>query len=147
MGRDESAATSPNPSFLLPRSHSHFGSHPSLIAGKTTPLFSYTCVEPILQPFCFQIHACNGGGCPPSSGSRLPIPYPLSPTCPQQSRGIPFLFTFLRNLLHSRKSQLFSFQAIPHSLRKTTRGGGPSAVFAIAGEPRANAREQISRTP
>src|SRR5712664_2069921 len=100
MGRDESAATSPNPSFLLPRSHSHFGSHPSLIAGKTTPLFSYTCVEPILQPFCFQIHACNGGGCPPSSGSRLPIPYPLSPTCPQQSRGIPFLFTFLRNLLH-----------------------------------------------
>src|SRR5712664_791709 len=100
MGRDESAATSPNPSFLLPRSHSHFGSHPSLIAGKTTPLFSYTCVEPILQPFCFQIHACNGGGCPPSSGSRLPIPYPLSPACPQQSRGIPFLFTFLRNLLH-----------------------------------------------
>jgi hypothetical protein len=26
--------------------------------------------------------------------------------------------------LHSSKTQLFSFQAIPHSLPKTTRGGG-----------------------
>jgi hypothetical protein len=26
--------------------------------------------------------------------------------------------------LHSAKTQLFSFQAIPHSLPKTTRGGG-----------------------
>src|SRR5713101_2229896 len=30
-----------------------------------------------------------------------------------------FLFTFLRTLLHARKTQLFCFQAIPHSLRKT----------------------------
>jgi hypothetical protein len=26
--------------------------------------------------------------------------------------------------LHSAKTQLFSFQAFPHSLPKTTRGGG-----------------------
>src|SRR6266704_745578 len=36
---------------------------------------------------------------------------PLSP--------IPFLFTFLRTLLRSRKTQLFCFQAIPNSLPKT----------------------------
>ena len=39
-------------------------------------------------------------------------------------RSISFLFKFLRTLLRSAKTQLFSFQAIPHSLPKTTRGGG-----------------------
>ncbi len=33
------------------------------------------------------------------------------------------LFTLLRTLLHSRKTQLFSFQAIPHSFAKTPGGG------------------------
>src|SRR5437016_13692395 len=28
---------------------------------KTVPFFSCTYVEPILQPFCFHIHAWNGG--------------------------------------------------------------------------------------
>ena len=37
---------------------------------------------------------------------------------------IPSLFMFLRTLLHIRKVQVFSFQSLPHSLRKTTRGGG-----------------------
>jgi hypothetical protein len=39
-------------------------------------------------------------------------------------RAIPFLFKPLRTLLRSRKTQLFSFQSFPHSLRKTTGGGG-----------------------
>jgi hypothetical protein len=39
-------------------------------------------------------------------------------------RAIPFLFKPLRTLLRSRETQLFSFQSFPHSLRKTTRGGG-----------------------
>src|SRR5260370_9939484 len=73
MIRDYAAAPPPNPSFLLPRSHSHFGSHPSPIAGKTIPLFSYTCVEPILQTFCFQIHAWNGGCVPPGVSSAYPL--------------------------------------------------------------------------
>src|SRR6266480_224272 len=30
-------------------------------------------------------------------------------------RAIPFVFTFFRTLLHSAKTQLSSFQAIPHS--------------------------------
>src|SRR5712692_3466284 len=91
--------TRQSPPSFFPRSHSHFGSHASLISEKTTPFVSYTYVEPILQPFCFQILACNGGSVLPS-GSRLPIAYPLSSTCPEQSRGIPFLFTLLRTLLH-----------------------------------------------
>src|SRR6266566_1687467 len=39
-------------------------------------------------------------------------------------RPIPSLFTVLRTLLHCAKAQLFSFQSFPHSLPKTTRGGG-----------------------
>jgi len=36
----------------------------------------------------------------------------------------PFLFIFLRTLLHATKTQLVCFHALPHSLPKTTRGGG-----------------------
>jgi hypothetical protein len=42
-------------------SHSHFGTHPSVIPDKIAPFFSCTYVEPILQPLCFQIHPWNGG--------------------------------------------------------------------------------------
>src|SRR5216684_922190 len=95
--------------------------------------------NPFYNPFVFKfMHVM--GGCPPSSGSRLPVPYPLSPACPQQSRGIPFLFTFLRTLLHffalAQISTVF-FSSDSALFAKNTRGGGPSAVFAIAGEPRA----------
>src|SRR6266704_472418 len=38
-----------------------------------------------------------------------------------------FLFILLRTLLRLQKSQLLYFQAIPHSLPKTTRGGGTPA--------------------
>src|SRR6266478_4139688 len=44
-----------------PRSHSRFGTHPSRIPDKIPPFFSCTYVEPVLQPFCFQTHAWNGG--------------------------------------------------------------------------------------
>jgi hypothetical protein len=46
-----------------------------------------------------------------------PIPYPLSPFF---SNSCALLCTFL----HPSKTQLFCFHAIPHSLPKTTRGGG-----------------------
>jgi hypothetical protein len=36
-----------------------------------------------------------------------------------------FPFTLLRTLLHSPKTQLFSFQSIPHSMPKTPGGGVP----------------------
>src|SRR5258708_11457404 len=52
-----------SPSFF-PCSHSHFGTHPALIPEEIIPFFSCTYVEPILQPLCFHIYACNGGGYP-----------------------------------------------------------------------------------
>ncbi len=39
-----------------------------------------------------------------------------------------FLFILFRTLLHSPKTQPFYFHAIPHSLPKTTRGGGRGAA-------------------
>src|SRR5712692_5908723 len=61
------------------------------------------------------------GGGTSSSGSRSPIPYSRFP--------ILFLFIFLRTLLHAEKAQLFCFQAIPHSLRKNTRGWGEGGIL------------------
>src|SRR5216684_2486488 len=43
---------------------------------------------------------------------------PANVFCP-----IPFLFTLFQTLLHSPKSQLFCFQAIPNSFTKTPGGG------------------------
>jgi hypothetical protein len=51
------------------------------------------------------------------------------------SRPIPFLSTLLRTLLRSRKIQLFYFQSIPHSLRKTTGGGGRCILQAKSFSP------------
>jgi hypothetical protein len=42
-----------------------------------------------------------------------------------------FLFKSLRTLLRSRKTQLVSFQALPNSLPKTTRGGGEGMVSPL----------------
>src|SRR6266704_807253 len=55
------------------------------------------------------------GGCVPSSTFRLPTF--------RRFRPIASLFTAFRTLLHSPKPQPVCFQAIPHSLPKTTRGG------------------------
>ncbi len=57
-----------------------------------------------------------------------------------------FLFTLLRTLLRSPKTQPFSFQALPHSLPKTTRGGGRGAsaqpaFLSSSGTPRSNAAQ------
>jgi hypothetical protein len=56
---------------ILPRSHSHFGPHLTPVPQKSAPFFSYTYMEPIFQPLCFQIHACNGGGTPPPQAANL----------------------------------------------------------------------------
>src|SRR5712692_7793122 len=113
--------TRQSPPSFFPRSHSHFGSHASLISEKTTPFVSYTYVEPILQPFCFQILACNGGVYSPRGLDCLsPTPYPL--LVPSKAGGSPFFShscALFCTFLHPPKTQLFCFQSIPHSLRKT----------------------------
>src|SRR5712664_71739 len=107
---------------ILPRSHSHFGSHLTPVPRKSAPFFSYTYVEPIFQPLCFQIHACNGGCTPAPScqPSNLPPLQRVSELSPLFSYLCALFCTFLR----SRKTQLFYFQPIPHSLRKTPGVGG-----------------------
>jgi hypothetical protein len=75
----------------------------------------------ILQLLCFDIHTKLPGGVPPFGAQTLG-----HPEVQTMFRSIPFPFKLLRTFLHSRKSQLLSFQSIPHSLRKTTRGGGYS---------------------
>ena len=128
---------------LRPSSHSRFGSHPNLIAEKIAPFFSSTYVEPILQPFCFHIHACNGGVYPPSSTfgrSNLQIeaqlqlwsgdPDPVG-TFRRVSDLSP-LFSYSCALfcafLHAAKTQVFSFQAFPHSLPKIPGVGVPPSL-------------------
>jgi hypothetical protein len=163
---------------FFPCSHSRFGSHPSLIPEKITPLFSRTYVQPILQPVCFQIHACNGD-MPPfppclftllhrsieSQVTKSPVVHPLYAQqltkCSSRNSfilktihfdggyGVPSdLRTFRRSnvqklqrflnlsplfsyscalfctFLHSPKTQLVSFQAIPHSASKNTTTAG-----------------------
>jgi hypothetical protein len=54
---------------ILPRPHSHFGSHLTPVPRKSAPFFSYIYVEPIFQPLCFQIHACDGGVYPPQAAN------------------------------------------------------------------------------
>src|SRR5260370_28975855 len=78
------AARGSRQSFLPPRSDSHFGSHPTPIPAKIVPFFSCTYVQPILQPLCFQIHACNGGCTPLGVSSAYP-----PPLIPCLSRGKP----------------------------------------------------------
>ncbi len=62
-------------------------------------------------------------------------------------RSIPFLFILLRTLLHSRKCQLFSFQAIPHSLPKTPGVGVPLKLLRrgpkLRGENKKEGKEGI----
>ena len=110
---------------ILPRSHSHFGSHLTPVPRKSAPFFSYTYVEPIFQPLCFQIHACNGGVYPSPScqPSKLPTQQRVSELSPLFSYPCALFCTFL----HSRKNQPVSFQPLPHSLRKTPGVGGPLA--------------------
>jgi hypothetical protein len=97
--------------------NSRFGSHLALIPEKIGPFFSRTYVEPILQPFCFQIHACNGGlGVPPLAlplsstipSSLDPIPYPLSFHI--LAHSFAFFFALIKNstLFFSSISALFT---------------------------------------
>src|SRR5229473_5748531 len=98
--------------------NSRFGSHLAVIPEKIGLFFSCTYVEPILQPFCFQIHACHGGGVPPSGSPSLERD-PLVPRSHPLSPFLSYSCALFCVFLHSSKTQPFSFQAFPHSLRKT----------------------------
>src|SRR5260370_294835 len=123
--------------------NSRFGSHLALIPKKIGPFFSRTYVEPILQPFCFQIHACNGGVYPPLAlplssaipSSLNPIPYPLSFHilahsfaffCTHQKLN-PFLFKHFRTLYAKQGGWGVmangNLSCLPRPCRGASRGG------------------------
>src|SRR5260370_39975126 len=68
-----------NRSSLRHAYHSHFGSHATLAPARIPPFFSCTYVEPILQPVCFHIHACNGGVAPSSTFGRSNLQIEATP--------------------------------------------------------------------
>src|SRR5713226_6084146 len=107
------------PSFS-PRSHSHFGSHPNFTPAKIAPFFSCTYQLQISQPFYFDIHA----KCPGCTTSPRCI---LERFCPVPCL-IPFVFTFLRTLLHvfaltKNSTRLFSIDSALFAKKKTARWG------------------------
>ena len=100
-------------SYKLPPSSAH----------KTSSSFSYAYKLPIFYPLCFHIHASDGGGCrgtPTFQSSTAPTFKDQSPFFSRSSA----LFCAFLHFLHSRKTQLSCFQAIPHSLRKTPGAWG-----------------------
>src|SRR6266852_4941386 len=139
MSRDGQPYISPNSLWPPPKLPFPFWVSPQLDRRENRPfLFKHLCGA-ILQPFYFHIHACNGGVYPPSSTfgrsnpqieAQLQLwsgdPDPVgtfrrvSDLSPFSSNSCALFCTFL----HVTKTQLFSFQAIPHSLPRTTRGGG-----------------------
>src|SRR5712664_4016981 len=79
MGRDESAATSPNPCFLLPRSHSHFGSHPLPHRRKNYPFVFIHLRGTHFTTLLFSNSCMEWGGVPPRGLECLsPAPYVLN---------------------------------------------------------------------
>src|SRR6266702_5594996 len=87
---------------------------------------SALCKMLFLQLLCFENDPFLWGGvCPPHSGSRLSLHATLFKF---------FLFILLRTLLHSARTQVFSFQAIPHSLPKTTGGGVGTPLLVPCGQ-------------
>src|SRR6266851_2333507 len=126
-----------SPSFF-PCSHSHFGTHPALIPEEIIPFFSCTYVEPILQPLCFHIHACNGGGYPlpklPTFQRSNVFPsYPLSFHILAHS----FAHREIISLFLSRTSTLFAQNTrggeAPAERKQAGGGGVPRAQVVFAG--------------
>ncbi len=109
------------PSFF-PCPCSHLGTHPTSSREEIPPFFSCTYVGPILQPFCSQILACNGGVSPSSTFelSNLEMFRRVSDLSPFFSHSSTLSCTFL----HLRKTQPICFQAFPHSASKNTTAGG-----------------------
>jgi hypothetical protein len=117
------------PRSLCPGSSSQFGSHPS----RPSPLYpihyalSFQLLKdtPPQRPLVnsFAINSLRTlfivtGGVPP----RGPAYHDSDPLFPISHLLSPFFSSFCAlfcTFLHSRKTQLLSFQAIPHSLRKT----------------------------
>ena len=101
--------------------YSQSGTHPSHHHRHPRSFYSCTYELPILQTFCFDIHASNGGVYPPPQRSRSFVPYSLP--------AIAFVFNFLRTLLQLQKLNSFVFTRFRSLCTNHPRAGGPPSQF------------------
>src|SRR5260370_37702616 len=94
----------------------------------------------VLNTFHFDGGVPPAGSSPRRSPPRLPIPYPLSPFF---SHPCALLCTFLP----SRKTQLFSFQAIPHSASKNRAAWRTLRSFSRPKMNQAQANSSATNNP
>ena len=92
--------------------------------------YGHTSITAVPQLLCNQsvTHSFHHDGGIPPSLPCLRLSNIRNSTASTVSGAILFLFTLLRTLLHPEKTQLFSFHTVPHSLPKTTRGGGTPSL-------------------
>jgi hypothetical protein len=128
---DNSLAVTPFFPPLLPRAESRRTNFLTLQRACSFLCFHTVTNCPFSIPFLLTfMHRMGGVGGTPNL-----------PTCePSNLAGpISFRFTLLRTLLYLRKTQLVSFQAIPHSLLKTPGGGGRGALLPSRAPSRSEA--------
>ena len=100
--------------------YSQSGTHPSHHHRHPRSFFSCTYELPILQTFCFDIHASNGG-CTPFLA--------VSIIRPAFSTRISFCFHLLAHSFAVTKNSTRLFSSVPHSLHKTHGCGGYPSQF------------------
>ena len=104
-----------------------------------SPLFSNSCalllrnghLTTLSISITSTLFSLRRGVFPPSE-HLLPFTYSLLPTPYHLSPLFSYSCTLFCTFLHSRKTQPFYFQAIPHSLRKTPGGGEGRLVLNSA---------------
>ena len=105
--------------------YSQSGTHPSHHHRHPRSFFSCTYELPILQTFCFDIHASNGGCTPPSQRLEHFVPYSLP--------AIAFCFHLLAHSFALTKTQLVCFQAFRTLCTKHARVWGLPLAIPPAG--------------
>jgi hypothetical protein len=107
-----------SPLFATLRNRSQITENTATLSPFLGTLTDFAPVSPV-----FATHTKTAGVWPNSSqfGTQSPL---ISSPIPYSLPSIPFIFILLQTLLRAQKTQLFCFQVIPHSLRKTPGGEG-----------------------
>jgi hypothetical protein len=129
MGRDLST---PSPAFYSDIFPSARGACPDQVGAPLRSDLLPPGPVGITDDYCFKSFSCNTYR---KHGVGTVCPFWFTPSAPGRNSSLAtllnsFPFTLLRTFLRSRKTQPVSFQALPHSLQRTTRVG-VSPFFAI----------------
>jgi hypothetical protein len=123
----------PSPTFPSQRRKARHTPHfsPFLFMPLRTLSFPVSCNS-------FVCHSYENTGVYPNSshsGTRSTrLPGFVRATSHESPITNPFVFTLFHTLLRSSKSQLVSFQGIPHSFTKTPGGGVPPRPYTLRGQ-------------